>query len=88
MRNIGFLFSRSNFIEEYSSQKLEIKVLEEKVATYMKSVIALEDEQMKNGVLKTRIESLRLENDELNNKLREEIRRGDKVFLIFFLYTF
>lgn len=54
----------------------------------MKSVIALEDEQMKNGVLKTRIESLRLENDELNNKLREEIRRGDKVFLIFFLYTF
>ncbi|VDN55586.1 unnamed protein product [Dracunculus medinensis] len=70
--------SYKNKIKEYSSQKLEIKVLEEKVATYMKSVIALEDEQMKNGVLKTRIESLRLENDELNNKLREEIRRGDK----------
>lgn len=56
-----------------------MKVLEEKVATYMHSVIALEDEQRKNGVLKTQIESLRLENTELNTKLSDEIRRSDKV---------
>lgn len=45
----------------------------------MKSVIALEDEQRKNGVLKTQIESLLLENLELGTKLNDEIRRADKV---------
>uniref|UniRef100_A0A0N5AZG2 Calponin-homology (CH) domain-containing protein n=1 Tax=Syphacia muris TaxID=451379 RepID=A0A0N5AZG2_9BILA len=65
-------------LKEYNSQKVEIKVLEEKVTTYMQSVIAYEDEQRKNGALKTQIESLRLENRDLGNKLREEAIRGDK----------
>lgn len=57
-------------------------MLEEKVATYMPSVIALEDEQRKNSVLKTRIESLQLEVDELNNKLSSEVRRAEKVMTL------
>ncbi|VDK86741.1 unnamed protein product [Onchocerca ochengi] len=65
-------------LEEWKAQKIEVKVLEDKVATYMKSVIALEDEQRKNGVLKTQIESLLLENLELGTKLNDEIRRADK----------
>uniref|UniRef100_A0AAF5PXI5 Protein hook n=1 Tax=Wuchereria bancrofti TaxID=6293 RepID=A0AAF5PXI5_WUCBA len=65
-------------LKEYKAQKIEIKVLEDKVATYMKSIIALEDEQRKNGALKTQIESLQLENSELEEKLNDEIRRSDK----------
>ncbi|CAG9530055.1 unnamed protein product [Cercopithifilaria johnstoni] len=65
-------------LKEWKTQKIEVKVLEDKVATYMKSVIALEDEQRKNGVLKTQIESLRLENSELGIRLNGEIRRADK----------
>lgn len=68
-------------LEEWKAQKIEVKVLEDKVATYMKSVIALEDEQRKNGVLKTRIESLQLVNSELETRLNGEIRRADKVEL-------
>ncbi|VDM11752.1 unnamed protein product [Wuchereria bancrofti] len=70
-------------LKEYKAQKIEIKVLEDKVATYMKSIIALEDEQRKNGALKTQIESLQLENSELEEKLNDEIRRSDKVNLLF-----
>ncbi|VDK84617.1 unnamed protein product [Litomosoides sigmodontis] len=66
-------------LEEWKAQRIEVKVLEDKVATYMKSVIALEDEQRKNGVLKTRIESLQLVNSELETKLNSEIRRADKL---------
>uniref|UniRef100_A0A1I7VBQ4 HOOK domain-containing protein n=1 Tax=Loa loa TaxID=7209 RepID=A0A1I7VBQ4_LOALO len=65
-------------LKEWKAQKIEVKVLEDKVTTYMKSVIALEDEQRKNGVLKTQIESLRLENSELEARLNDEIRRADK----------
>ncbi|KAL3995186.1 HOOK family protein [Acanthocheilonema viteae] len=65
-------------LKEWKAQKTEVKVLEDKVTTYMKSVIALEDEQRKNGVLKTQIESLRLENSELETKLNCEVRRADK----------
>uniref|UniRef100_A0A0R3RYZ5 Protein hook n=1 Tax=Elaeophora elaphi TaxID=1147741 RepID=A0A0R3RYZ5_9BILA len=65
-------------LKEWKAQKIEVKVLEDKVATYMKSVIALEDEQRKNGVLKTQIESLRLENSELGTRMNDEIRRADK----------
>ncbi|KAM3718682.1 Protein Hook [Dirofilaria immitis] len=65
-------------LKEWNAQKVEVKVLENKVATYMKSVIALEDEQRKNGVLKTQIESLRLENSDLEARLNDEIRRADK----------
>ncbi|MFH4976579.1 hypothetical protein AB6A40_003288 [Gnathostoma spinigerum] len=74
-------------IKEYTSQKLEKKVLEDKIATYMQSVIALEDEQRKNSALKTQIESLKLEKKDLSTKLREEIRRADKVVhLVFRLF--
>lgn len=45
----------------------------------MASAIALEDEQRKNGVLKTQIESLKLENSELEARLNDQIRRADKV---------
>ncbi|VDK62948.1 unnamed protein product, partial [Gongylonema pulchrum] len=65
-------------LKEFSAQKITMKVLEEKVTTYMQSVVALEDEQRKNGVLKTQIESLRLENTELNMKLNDAIRQAEK----------
>uniref|UniRef100_A0A915PY36 HOOK N-terminal domain-containing protein n=1 Tax=Setaria digitata TaxID=48799 RepID=A0A915PY36_9BILA len=65
-------------LKQWKIEKIEMKILEDKVATYMKSVIALEDEKRKNGALKTQIESLRLENTELGTKLNDEIRRADK----------
>ncbi|VDN04139.1 unnamed protein product [Thelazia callipaeda] len=65
-------------MKEWKAQKVEMKVLEDKVSSYMNSIIALEDEQRKNGVLKTQIESLKLENTELKTKLNDEIRRTDK----------
>lgn len=77
-----------SLLEEWKAQKIEVKVLEDKVATYMKSVIALEDEQRKNGVLKTQIESLRLENSELGTRLNDEVRRADKVKINLLSYSF
>lgn len=77
-----------SLLEEWKAQKIEVKVLEDKVATYMKSVIALEDEQRKNGVLKTQIESLRLENSDLGTRLNDEIRRADKVKINLLSYSF
>lgn len=58
---------------------MELKVLEEKVAMYMSSAIAYEDEQRKNGVLKMQMESLNLLSNELNAKLADEIRRAENV---------
>lgn len=66
-------------LEECNAQKVEMKVLKEKVDTYMQSVIALEDEKRKNGVLKIQVESLRLENKDSNEKHRRELLRAEKV---------
>uniref|UniRef100_F1KXE0 Protein Hook 1 n=2 Tax=Ascaris TaxID=6251 RepID=F1KXE0_ASCSU len=65
-------------LREHKSQEAEMKVLNEKIAFYMQSVIALEDEQLKNEAIKTQMDVLRISNNDLSNKLRAEVRRADK----------
>lgn len=80
MRQYWSVYARSSYIlGEHKSQEAEMKVLNEKIAFYMQSVIALEDEQLKNEAIKTQMDVLRISNNDLSNKLRAEVRRADKV---------
>uniref|UniRef100_A0A915CET9 Protein hook n=1 Tax=Parascaris univalens TaxID=6257 RepID=A0A915CET9_PARUN len=65
-------------LRQQKSQEAEMKVLNEKIAFYMQSVIALEDEQLKNEAIKTQMDVLRISNNDISNKLRTEIKRADK----------
>ncbi len=64
--------------EDYNDMKVEVKVLEEKLESYVRSAIELEDEKRRMATLRTQIEAHRLQELETETRLRDAVKRADR----------
>ena len=65
-------------LEESRDLRAQCEMLNSKVAAYMPSVIALEEEQRKNSALKIQLEALQKSSVEQGERLASEAKRADK----------
>lgn len=65
-------------LEEHGDLRRQLKILEEKNTDYVQQNMELEEEIKKNSVIKSQLELYKKQVAELDHRLNEETKRGDK----------
>ena len=68
-----FLWIICSFPEEQTDLKAQLKIVTDKNANYMRSVIELEEEQRKTGNMRTQLEAYKRQVTDMDAKLTEEV---------------